>query len=396
MGETKTGARVQELVCLDDDREAGATLLAPASRRWRALLATTGLWPAVFGRSGPGAHGAIVKLVDDVRAFVDAFEAFARHLAAVSFGALALALVLHVLRLVFRVRAWQNILRAAYPGADVPFRTVFGSYIAGVGVNAITPARGGDLVKLYLARHRIAGSSYPTLGSTLVVETLFDFVVASLLFLVALQAGLLPGLPDLPALPAFDWSFVVEHPRAAALIASVLLAGGIFLVSWASSHVVAFREKVSLGFAVLGDWRSFVARVVSWQAASWIMRVASVYWFLEAFHIAATAETVLAVLVVQGLATTLPLTPGGAGTQQAVLVFALAGTASRSAVLSFSVGMQLATVAVNVGLGFAAIALMLGTVRWRAHVRAAEETVPTEPVPTAKPAAVRPRSDHRG
>jgi len=327
--------------------------------------------------------------VDDVRAFLDAFEAFGRHLAAVGVGALALAIGCHLLRLAARVRAWQNILRATYPGVRVPFPSVFGAYWAGVGVNAVTPARGGDLVKAYLARSRIAGSSYPTLGSTLVVETLFDFAVATLLLLVALQQGLLPGLPDLPALPAFDWSFAVEHPRVAALLLSALVAGGILLFAWASQHVVAFREKVMQGFVVLGDARAFARQVVSWQALSWIFRVASVYFFLRAFNIPATFETVVAVVVVGGLATTLPFTPGGAGTQQAVLVFALAGWASKSAVLSFSVGMQLVTVLINVAIGFGALALMLGTVRWRDHVRG------DGGMPTGEPAAARSRSAPR-
>jgi uncharacterized membrane protein YbhN (UPF0104 family) len=325
--------------------------------------------------------------VDDVRAFVDAFEAFGRQLAAVSWWPLALAVVCHLVRLTARVRGWQNILHAAYPGVRIPFRDVFGAYWAGVGVNAITPARGGDLVRLYLAKHRLEGSSYPTLTSTLVVETLFDFVLATLLFLVALQMGLLPGLGDLPSLPAFDWSFAVEHPRLAALLVSVLVAGVILVVAWASRHVSAFREKVALGFAILGDWRAFARQVVSWQALSWVFRIASVYFFMRAFHIPATFETVLAVLVVGGLATTMPFTPGGAGTQQAALVFALAGTASSSAVLSFSVGMQLATVIVNVAIGFGAIVLMLGTLRWREHVRG------DDGLATGKPAAVPSRSD---
>jgi uncharacterized membrane protein YbhN (UPF0104 family) len=307
--------------------------------------------------------------VDDLRSFVDAFEAFAGHLAAVQLWPLCLALLMHFLRLTARVRGWQNIVRAAYPALRVPFRTVFLAYWAGVGVNAITPARGGDLVKLYIAKHRIRGTTYPTLGSTLVVETLFDFVLASLLLLVALQMGLLPGIPDLPGLPAFDWSFAVEHPRLAAFIVSVLVAGAILLVTWASRHVVAFKERVKLGFAILGDWRVYAEQVVSWQALSWVFRVASVFCFLRAFGIPATVETVLAVLVVGGLATTLPFTPGGAGTQQAVLVFALADWASRSAVLSFSVGMQVATAAMNVAIGFAAIVLTLGTLRWRQHVQ---------------------------
>ena len=300
--------------------------------------------------------------MDDVRAFVDAFEAFGRHLAAVSPGALALAILCHFVRLAARVRGWQNILRAAYPASRVPFRGVFGAYWAGVGVNAITPARGGDLVKLYLARHRIPESSYPTLGSTLVVETLFDFFLATLLLVVALQQGLLPGIPDLPALPAFDWSFAVEHPRIAAFVFSVLVAAAILGVAWASTHVVAFREKVKLGFVILGDRRTFVEKVVSWQALSWAFRIASVYFFLEAFNIPATFETVLA-----------------------VLVFALGGWASKSAVLSFSVGMQLATVVVNCAIGFAAIAVMLGTVRWRDHLRR------DGGVPTGEPAAARSR-----
>ena len=328
--------------------------------------------------------------MDDVRAFLDALHAFFGHLAAVSFGALALAVALHVVRLSLRVRAWQNIVRASYPGARVPFTGVLGAYMAGVGVNAITPARAGDLVKLYLARRQVDGSSYPTLGSTLVVETLFDFVVATALFLVALERGLLPGIPHLPRLPAFDWSFVAEHPRIAALLASLLVAGAILLVVWASNHVVAFREKVTRGFAILGSWRAFLTQVVSWQAGSWVARVASVFCFLHAFHIEASADTVLAVVVVQGLATTLPLTPGGAGTQQAVLVFALAGTATTSAVLSFSVGMQLATVAVNVAVGFGAIAVMMRTLRWRSRVLAPEEGLAT---PT--PAVARSRSARR-
>ena len=171
------------------------------------------------------------------------------------------------------MRAWQNILRATYPGSRVPFRGIFGAYWAGVGVNAITPARGGDIVKLYLVRHRIERSSYPTLGSTLVVETLFDFAVATLLLLVAIQQGLLPGLPDLPGIPAFDWSFAVEHPRFAAVFLSVLVAGAILLVAWASQHVVAFREKVKQGFVVLGDARAYGRQVVTWQALSWVFRM---------------------------------------------------------------------------------------------------------------------------
>lgn len=313
--------------------------------------------------------------MDDVRAFLDASEAFFRAFAAVAWGALLLAVAFHLVRLLMRVRAWQNILQAAYPETKVRYWSTFGAYMAGVGVNAIVPARGGDVVKLYIARHRIEGSSYPTLASSLVVETLFDFAVASMLFLAAVQMGLLPGVPDLPRLPAFDWAFVVEHPRIAILIWCLLLAGLILFVSWASRHVTAFRQKLALGFAILHDWRVYVREVVSWQAGSWLARVASTFFFLRAFHVDATAKTTLAVLVVGGLSTMLPFTPGGAGTQQAILVFALAGAAASSTILAFSFGQQLVITIVNVAIGFGAILLMLGTLRWRHHVRGAEDEI---------------------
>lgn len=313
--------------------------------------------------------------MDDVRAFLDASEAFFKAIAAVAWGALALAVLFHLLRLAVRVRAWQNILHAAYPGKKVPYRSVFGSYMAGVGVNAIVPARGGDVVKLYLIKHRIDGSTYPTLTSSLVVETLFDFVVGSVLFVVAIQMGLLPGLPDLPDLRAFDWSFVVEHPRVAFFFGSILLGGLILLVAWATRHVKNFKQKVVLGFAILRDRRTYFREVVSWQAASWAARIGSTFFFLRAFHVDATAETTLAVLVIGGLSTMLPFTPGGAGTQQAILVFALSGAASGATILAFSFGQQLVITIVNVALGFGCILLMLGTLRWRGHVRGIEDEV---------------------
>lgn len=321
--------------------------------------------------------------MDDVRGFLDACQAFFDTITSVSLGPLLLAVSLHVAKLLLRGRAWQNILKAAYPARRVPYWGVFGSYMAGVGVNSLAPARGGDVVKLYLVKRQVKDSTYPTLGSSLVVETLFDFVVASFLFIWAIKLGILPGVPDLPALPAFDWSFVIRHPVIATFIGSVLIGLAIIGTTWASRRVNEFRLKLSLGFNILRDRRAFLTGVVTWQAASWLARGAGVWFFLEAFHIPASVQATVTVLVVQGLSTLLPFTPGGAGTQQAVLVFAFSGTAAASTVLGFSVGMQLVTTAVNVILGFGAIAIMLRTLRWRQHVLADQQAAaaqsPAEP-----------------
>jgi len=115
-------------------------------------------------------------------------------------------------------------VRAAYPGARLRYRHAVGAYVAGVGVNSVLPARGGDVVKLYLVKHRTEGSTYPTLASTLVVETIFDFFVAGGLMIWALSIGVLPTHQVYARIPTVDWKFFLLHERAT-LIGLGLLAG---------------------------------------------------------------------------------------------------------------------------------------------------------------------------
>jgi glycosyltransferase 2 family protein len=243
-------------------------------------------------------------------------------------------------------------------------------------VNSVVPARGGDLLKLYLVKHRVDGATYPTLASTLIVETLFDTVVAGGILGWALAIGVLPGLDVLPHLPQVDWSWPLRHKREAAVIAAVWLVVLILLVVVAVRRVREFKERVRQGFAVLRDRGRFVRQVVSWQALSWAFRLASVYFFLEAFRVPATLHNALLVLAVQSLSTLFPFTPGGVGTQQGLLVYvferARTGIAG-ALLLSFSVGMYIATTVLNAVLGFGCLFLMVRTFRWRRVVVPEEE-----------------------
>ena len=90
----------------------------------------------------------------------------------------------------------------------------------------------------------------------------------------------------------------------------------------------------------------------------------------------ATLHNALLVLVVQSLSTLFPFTPGRVGTQQGLLVYVFkrAGTGvSGTLLLSFSVGMYIAVTVANIVVGFIALFLMLGTVRWRRVVPDEEE-----------------------
>jgi uncharacterized protein (TIRG00374 family) len=121
---------------------------------------------------------------------------------------------------------------------------------------------------------------------------------------------------------------------------------------------------------ILRTPRRYLREVALWDAADWALRLVSVFFFLHAFGLPATAYNTFAYQVAGSLSTALPLTPAGIGTEQALLVYVFAGVAETSKVLAFSVGVKLVTITINVALGAAAVAIMLGSLRWRDRVEA--------------------------
>jgi uncharacterized protein (TIRG00374 family) len=303
--------------------------------------------------------------------FFHAVGIFFHHLASVQWQYLAYAIACHIARLLFRAGAWRAIVDAAYPDGRLKFRTAFGAYVAGVGVNSIVPARGGDLVKLYLVKQRIPGSSYATLTPTLIVETLFDFVVAGLIIAWALVSGVLPTHQFYSRIPTVDWKFFLRHEQATAIALGVIVLVAVIAYFWTRRKVDEFRARVRRGFAILDDRPRFVRSVIAPQAVSWFFRIASLYFFLKAFGVPATIHNALLAQVVDSLATLFPATPGGAGTKQGLTEFLFNGRGvPHTLLLALSVGMNITIVAVNVLMGLIAIGLMARTLSFRRIRRA--------------------------
>jgi uncharacterized membrane protein YbhN (UPF0104 family) len=298
--------------------------------------------------------------------FFHAVGVFGHHLASVQWAFLALALGIHLVRMLFRAYAWRSILAAAYPEDPPRYRSVFGAYVAGVGVNSIVPARAGDAVKLYLIKHRIRGSSYATLTPTLIAETLFDFFVGLGLIAWALSLGVLPAHEVYSRLPSVDWGFFVRNEKWTAIGLLTLLAVGLLGLIVFLEEGDQFRARVGRGFAIMRDPSRLFTGVIVPQALSWLLRGASVYYFLRAFNVHASVHNALLAMVVDSLSTLFPATPGGAGTKQGLIVFLFAGEAvSKAALLAFSVGLNIATVVFNVVLGAIALYLMARTLSWK-------------------------------
>jgi uncharacterized membrane protein YbhN (UPF0104 family) len=299
-----------------------------------------------------------------VHTVLDAVSAFWDYLASIHRVALALAIGCHLAKTVCASRAWRNVLVAAYPGTRVRWLPLYAAYVAGVGINALFPARMGDVVRLTMAHRSITGSTYTTLVSSSLVLAIVDALCATALCAWAVTQGVLPSLDVLPYLPSLDFAWFLRHPSAAKVMLAVLVVGAVALAAWIRANVADFRQRVRQAFTVVRTPRRWLRTVVAWQLAEWLLRLATVWFMLGAFRIEQSARNVLLVQAAESLAGVVPISPGGVGTQQALLVYTLRGHGSRSALLAFSVGMKLTLTCVNLIVGFVAILLTLRTLRF--------------------------------
>jgi len=309
----------------------------------------------------------MVRVLDGIDAFLD-------QLASVDLLPAFLAVLAHLAKLTCTSMAWRNILAAAYPDQTVRRRSILGAYLAGVGVNAVVPARAGDAVRVVFAHRAVPDSTYTTVVSSTLVLAIFDVTAASALIVwAALTQEALPSFGDLPQLPSFDFAWLLDRPLAAQLLLAVLLILAVVLGVWIHGHVVDFWAHVKQAFAVVRRPVLYLRSVAFWQAGDWVLRIVTIWFLLDAFDIPQTLENALLVQVSASVATLVPLTPAGIGTEQAFLLFAFQGAVSSSQLLAFSVGAKLMVVTTNVIAGFTAIGLTLRTLRYSKALETAEE-----------------------
>jgi uncharacterized protein (TIRG00374 family) len=294
-------------------------------------------------------------LGESFRSFFDAVDEFFAGLADVRLGPLLIGLLAFGIYLSFRARASYNILRAAYPDEQIAFRDIWGAYFAGYGFNAVVPARGGDVVRLFLTKTSIPNSSYPAVGSSFVVELGFDVAMGSLVLLFAFTQGVFPKPPDFANLNAFDLSYLASHPRFTLFLITALTVATLFSFAYFSVRVRAFWARVRQGVTIAFDRERYLREVFAVQFVGWLFRCTAFWFLLEAFNVGGSVRNVLLVLGVNAVAAAVPFTPQGAGVAQALLVKVFAGTAPAATVAAYSVGQQIAIAAFVFGIGFAAL-----------------------------------------
>lgn len=316
----------------------------------------------------------IAGLTDSIDAFTDAVGSFFDAIGSIRFGSLILALLFFATYLAIRARASFHILRAAYPRETIEYRRIWGAYMAAYGFNNVIPARGGDVVRLFLTKSSVPNASYPAVAASFAVESVFDLCMGVLILSFAFTQGVFPKPPDFSKLPAFDLAFFASHPQFTLFVLTALGIGALVGFAILSSRVKAFWTRVRQGLTILFDRERFLREVFAVQAFAWLFRFTALWFMLEAFNVGGSVRNVLLVLGVNAVAAAVPFTPGGAGVQQALLVKVFAGAAAGSVVAAYSVGQQIAIAIFTLAVGFGALVFIFGFRSFREVIDAGKES----------------------
>jgi uncharacterized protein (TIRG00374 family) len=312
---------------------------------------------------------ASASLGDSLSSFFDAVGRFFANLAAVHWGALLLALAFFGANLTLRSRAIFHTLRAAYPDEPIQWRRIWGAYFAAVGFNSVVPARGGDVIKLFLTKSSVPRSSYPTVAASFAVEWIFDTTIGLLVLIYAFTQGVFPKPPDFAKLNAFDLSYLAAHFRFTLFLVTATAVAGLIGFAVLSRRVRAFWARVRQGLTILRDRRRYMTEVFAVQGVAWLCRAAAFWFLLDAFRVGGSVGNVLLVFGVNAVAGAVPLTPGGAGVQQALLVKVFAGAAGGDVIAAYSVGQQIALAVFTAAVGFGALVGIFGFRSFKEVVR---------------------------
>jgi uncharacterized membrane protein YbhN (UPF0104 family) len=312
---------------------------------------------------------ALASIGSSLGSFFDAVGSFFDSLARVGWLSLLLGAGAFVIYLSLRARAFFHTLRAAYPAQPISFRRIWGAYIAAYGFNNVIPARGGDVIKLFLVRQSIPHATYPAVGAAICVEAVFDAFMAIFILAFAFSQGVFPKPPDFSKLDAFDLAFFAGHPKFTLFVLTFLAIAVLVGFAVLSQRVRAFWVRVRQGLTILRDRRRYLREVFVWQLAGWGFRCGAFWLLLDAFNVGGSVRNVLLVLGVNAVAAVVPFTPGGAGVQQALLVKVFGGVATGATVAAYSVGQQIVIAVTTLAVGFIALLVIFRIRSFREAIR---------------------------
>ena len=293
----------------------------------------------------------------DVRGWLDELW---ESLKAISIQYIVAGLALQTVQTTLTALGWYFILRAGYPNASIPYRSILAAYAAGVAMNGFLPANIGTFSSLLMYTALIAGATFSGVLGAMVVQKIFFTVAGTAVYLYLFLS--VPG----------SFGLQLGWFEAHRVLAVVLIAGGIVLITvlvrsfW--GRLKGLWEQAKAGGAILGDRRAYFVRVVLPSLGAWLAKLGVTGVFLAAYGIPVTFHTIMSVIGGNSLANTVSATPGGAGVNQAVNVASLNDVTDSATATAYSVGQQLTVTVFNVAFACVLVVWAFGWLGGRALV----------------------------
>lgn len=282
--------------------------------------------------------------------------------------------------------AYAQLTRAVLPTRTSTFSRIWRIDLSTLATSHVLPGgtAGGDGLGYQLLIKE--GASGSDAGFALATQGIGSAVVLN----VVLWAALVISIP----LYGFNAIYATAAGIGAVLIA--LFAGLILLFTRGQAHATDLLRGASRRIPKLTPERAeqivadiserirtmaadpaLLRRAILWAAANWLLDAASLFVFLAAFH---HIENIDGLLVAYGLAYVLaaiPVTPGGLGVVEAVLVPSLVGFgATRGVAVLGVIGYRLVNFWLPIPVGAGAyLSLRRGSSRGAETVGRSEETV---------------------
>jgi NAD(P)H-dependent flavin oxidoreductase YrpB (nitropropane dioxygenase family) len=286
-------------------------------------------------------------------------------------GLLVLAVALHVGAQASRGLAWRGVLAASWP--QVTRRRACAWHVCGAGMGGVLSARGGDALRIALAKRDLREATWPALAGTLAAEGSFETVCSLIVTLVALRLGV----------------GTLHLPPAGLIAAAAVVVPVVVLIAARSERVRGIAREAGRGLAVLTCPRRWAGQVLPFQIAARVLRLGAAACFLLAFGLPAGPTIVLAAAAAQGSGAMLPLPGAGpAAAGAAILVavpMAAGGHVDTGGVAALALAWPLLLTCVGVVLSTVLLAVVSGARSPRALLRAAR-ALGARPAPAATPA----------
>jgi uncharacterized membrane protein YbhN (UPF0104 family) len=271
------------------------------------------------------------------------------HIGDVSIYWLLVALALKTAESALIGLGWRNILNAAYPRANLSFKTAWGASQGGTAINAVAPAQAGTAAMIGAFRASIPGSSVAGVTSATVVQSLFftGLSVVMVIGAATLRAGTVSrGSPSNEA-----GGLLSEHPVLVSIGAAVLIVALCFLWPRLKPRLLGLWHQAQTGGAIFSDWGRYAREVALPSGISFSCRIGVNVVFMAAFSISITAFTAFLVASSHMLSQLFAITPGGVGQTQALDVVTLRGYGSADSIAAFSITQDAVITIWNVVLG---------------------------------------------